>query len=145
MTRFVPDGVPCLTQRVTVRLGTWHLLVGCMMLNRTERRQAWRALDALFDLAPGPEGLTVVPDDALREILRPCGFGERRLIALRALTEDWLEGVPIADIRHVGRYALDSHAIFCRGERPDPETVQDHQLQLFLEGEKREGRARTGG
>ena len=145
MTRFVPDGVPCLTQRVTARLGTWHLLVGCMMLNRTERRQAWRALDALFDLAQGPEGLAAVPDDALRKILQPCGFGERRLTALRALTEDWLEGVPLADIRHVGRYALASHAIFCRGERPDPETVQDGQLRLFLEDEKREGCARTGG
>ena len=145
MTRFVPDGRPCLTQRVTARLGAWQLLVGCLLLNRTERRQAWRALDAIFDRAPEPAALANVSDDDLREILRSCGFGERRLHALRKLTEDWENGVPAEQIRHVGRYALASYSIFYHGERPEPASVQDLQLRLFLESEKMEGHTRTRG
>ena len=32
------DDLPCATLRACAGLGAWHVLVGCLMLNRTERR-----------------------------------------------------------------------------------------------------------
>lgn len=51
------DDLPCATQRACAEVGPWHLLVGCMMLNKTDRWQARPAIRALFDLAPIPEDL----------------------------------------------------------------------------------------
>jgi hypothetical protein len=114
-------------------MGEWHLLVGCLMLNRTERRQAKRALIAIFSMAPRPEDLAEVEDSDLMEALRPCGFGNRRLKAIRALTEDWLAGLPVEEIRYCGRYASDSHDIFVRGRDVERHVGIDAELARYLD------------
>lgn len=108
------DEKPCATQRACAEIDPWHLLVGCMMLNKTDRCQARPAIRRIFELASIPEELAGVRDDELLEVLRPCGLGNRRLIALRAMTEDWLAGLAVEDIRYCGQYALDSYDIFVR-------------------------------
>lgn len=133
-TLFQEDGIPCLTQRSLVPFSDWHLLVGCLMLNRTTRRQARAALDQLFRLAPWAQDLEKVTDEQLLEILRPCGFGNRRAVALRNLTEDFLKDTPLRDIRHCGPYAWDSFEIFSRGKILDPESVGDSELKAYLLG-----------
>jgi methyl-CpG-binding domain protein 4 len=126
------DDLPCATRRACVQRGAWHVLVGCLMLNRTTRTQARSALRKLFALVPEPGRLAAVPDDRLLEILVPCGLGNRRLVALRALTEDWLEGLPVEEIRHVGQYALDSFNIFVRQERVEERPDMDAEIRLYL-------------
>lgn len=127
------DDQPCATQRACATLGAWHVLVGCLMLNRTERRQARAALRALFVLAPDPGCLADVDEDRLREILRPCGLGNRRLTAIRALTEDWLAGKPVEDIRYCGPYAIDSFNIFVRGVNVERRPDMDGEILLYLD------------
>ena len=126
------DDLPCATQRACVGRGAWHVLVGCLMLNRTTRTQARNALRKLFAAAPEPGRLADVSDEHLLEILTPCGLGNRRLAALRALTEDWLEGLPVEKIRHVGPYALDSFNIFVRGEHVEQRPDMDAEIRLYL-------------
>lgn len=129
---FVPDGLPCLTQRVLAAVGPWHMLVGCAMLNRTHRRQAWPALERFFEIVREPEELAGVPDEALEPVLRPCGLARRRLDGIRKMTEDYLAGLPVSELRHVGKYGRDSFEIFMLGIRPEPGTVGDHELEKFL-------------
>ena len=127
------DDLPCATQRACAGLGAWHVLVGCLMLNRTERRQARTALRALFAAVPDPGYLRDADEGRLREILRPCGLGNRRLAALRALTEDWLEGRPVEEIRHCGPYAIDSFNIFVRGINVERRPDMDGEILLYLD------------
>ena len=127
------DDGPCATQRACVGLGAWHVLVGCLMLNRTTRVQARRALRRLFALVPDPGRLAETPDELLLDILAPCGLGNRRLRALRALTEDWLEGKPVEEIRFVGRYALDSFDLFVREVHVERHPAMDAEIRLYLD------------
>lgn len=88
------DDLPCATQRACAQRGAWHVLAGCLMLNRTTRAQARDALRKLFAIVPEPGCLAAVSNKRLLEILTPCGLGNRRLAALRAMTEDWLGAAP---------------------------------------------------
>ena len=109
------------------------MLVGCLMLNKTERKQAKKALREIFALAPSPEDLSAVPDAVLTEVLRPCGLWNRRLTGLRALTEDWLAGLPIDESRYCGRYARDSHDIFVGGLNIERHIGMDAELARYLD------------
>jgi methyl-CpG-binding domain protein 4 len=115
-------------------VGPWHLLVGCLMLNRTTRAQAKKVLLDFFSLVGRPEDLTAVSDGALLAVLRPCGLGRRRLAGLRLLTEDYLAGKPVSGIRFCGPYARASHEIFVEGLVPPPTEVTDAELVAYLEG-----------
>jgi hypothetical protein len=126
------DDLPCTTQRACAEVGPWHLLVGCMMLNKTDRRQARPAIRALFDLAPIPEDLQNVRDDQLLAILHPCGLANRRLIALRAMTADWLTGRAVKDLRYCGQYALDSYDIFVRHKHVALRADIDSEIARYL-------------
>ena len=127
------DDKPCATQRACAELGAWNVLVGCLMLNRTTRVQARAALQKLFEVAEDPGDLEHVPDETLAEILRPCGLGNRRLKAIRALTEDWLNGLPVEQMRHVGQYAIDSFNIFVRHQEVEVRSDMDAEIRLYLE------------
>jgi hypothetical protein len=127
------DSEPCATQRACAALGAWHVLVGCMMLNKTTRTQARAALKRIFDLVEDPGELADVSDDALLEILLPCGLANRRLRGLRAMTEDWLAGKPVDRMRYVGQYAIDSFRIFVLHEEVVVRDDMDAEIRLFLE------------
>ena len=131
------DGMPCGVQRALAPLGEWHLLVGCVMLNKTDRRQARRALAEILRLAPDPESFVerCVADDGLLDAIRPCGLVGVRFARLVLMTVDYLRGVPLRDVFGIGRYALDSHDIFIMGKRPDPALVSDHELRKYLEAQ----------
>jgi len=135
--RFVDDGIPCLTQRVLAPYGGWHLLVGCLLLNLTDRCQARPALEKLFELLPGPErGAALMDSDGeARAILRPCGLVNKRIVAIREMSQDYLDPrkrKPL-DLRYCGQYAIDSWDIFIGGARLLPEDTSDGELGLYLE------------
>ena len=71
-------------------------------------------------------------NDELLEVLRPCGLGNRRLIALRAMTEDWLAGLAVEDIRYCGQYALDSYDIFVRQKSIALRSNIDSEIARYL-------------
>lgn len=129
------DGLPCGVQRALAPLGEWHLLLGCIMLNKTDRKAARRALAKIVRVAPDPESFVekCVADDDILDAIRPCGLVSVRFARLVLMTVDYLRGVPLGDIFGVGRYALDSHDVFIMGKKPDPALVSDHELKKYLE------------
>jgi hypothetical protein len=121
-------------QRTLAPLSDWHLMVGCMMLNQTTRRQAFPALERIFGLAPGPEEFLRLPDGALRPALLPCGLADRRMGGLRRMTAALLSGVPVLKLPYAGQYAWDSYDIFVKGAVLHPSDVGDTSLRPYLEG-----------
>jgi hypothetical protein len=131
------DSMPCAIQRATLPLGTWHMLVGCLLLNMTTRTQVRRVLPRLFEIVPEAHSLGHLSDGQMRELvdlLTPLGLVNRRVNALCNMTEDYLRGLPPEEMRHVGQYALDSWDLFVRGV--EVEKPSDHELGRWVEFQK---------
>ena len=93
--RFVDDGRPCLTQRTLAAVSPWHLVVGVLMQNRTDRGCARPALERVFRIAPTPEDALALSGEGrglLLEAIRSCGLQNRRLRAILEATEDYVAG-----------------------------------------------------
>ena len=126
------DDVPCLTQRVLARLGGWELLVGCLMLNKTDRRQALPVLVDLLVRWSTPEEMAVADPDEMFEMIKDCGLGRRRTDALRSVSAQWAAGERPPGMKWCGKYADDSYKIFWTGTPMLPEEVTDGELASYL-------------
>ena len=74
------------------RSGTrWEIAAGAVLVQNTAWANVEKALDNLeaSDLM-SPEGILSVPDDVLREIIRPAGFFKQKSLYLKAVAEFFL-------------------------------------------------------
>lgn len=128
----------------------WRMLVGCVFLNQTSRKQADGVWPAFFERWPGPYQLADADEEELAELvamLRPLGLQHRRAAGLVKLATAWtlllehrgtcVETVPLADwelreLPGIGDYAIDSYAIFVRDELD--RQPQDKELRKHLDG-----------
>lgn len=131
------------------RYEPWKLLVACILLNRTTRRQVDRVIDDLFLDYPTYDALAEARFYDLATLLYPLGMHNtraKRLIKFaRAFQDMESSGVlvnskedamrAVADLPGVGEYALDSYAMFVLGDlsvKPtDKELVKWQAWQLF--------------
>ena len=69
----------------------WEIAAGAVLVQNTAWANVEKALDNLeaADLM-SPEGILSVPDDALREIIRPAGFFKQKSLYLKAVAEFFL-------------------------------------------------------
>lgn len=116
----------------------WKLLVACVLLNRTTRRQVDRVIDDLFLDYPTPEALASARERDLAELLKPLGMHRTRANRLVRLADDWLalasmwEGTTpdglteLSALTGVGKYALDSYRMFVL----DDDTVEPSDKEL---------------
>ena len=124
----------------------WKLLVCCVMLNLTSRRQSEPVWDTLFERWPTAESLwsddrtsQEIIDD-LTELLRPLGLQNRRALSIWRMTFDYLVLHPdvyldrIDQLHGVGKYARDSFNMFVGGEIVDD--VEDKELRRYVEWTK---------
>lgn len=110
----------------------WKMLVACILLNRTSRRQVDRVIDDLFLDYPTPEALASARVHELASLLYPLGMHTRRAQRLVRFAEDWMaldfmwEGTTpdglteLSALTGVGEYALDSYRLF---------VLHDHSVQ----------------
>ena len=114
----------------------WKMLVGCVLLNRTTRRQVDGVRDELFEKWPTPEAMAAAELEELSSVLRPLGLHRRRAAALARLSSAWLAGFDdVSELPGVGKYARDSWAVFQEG-RTDVEP-EDRALREYLGLERR--------
>lgn len=113
----------------------WRMLVACCLLNRTRGDQARPVLVSLFERYPTPEAMAAARPCDLARRLRRVGLHRQRARTLRALSSSWADGErDLAKLPGVGRYALDSWAIFQEGRRDvEPD---DRVLRAYLAGER---------
>jgi len=110
----------------------WKILMSCLMLNQTTRKQVDKVVWQFFDKWPDPQSFLKSKHEDVSDLLRPLGFYNRRLKLCARFTEEyvqkeWLEPI---ELHGIGKYANDAWRIFCRGDwkAVDP---QDHALNKY--------------
>ena len=128
----------------------WRLLVCCILLNLTSRKQAQPVWEEFFRRWPTPHDLRVSNDGwmssqtviEMTELLRPLGFQNRRVGRIQLMTRDfvrWDKKDP-GSLYGIGKYGSDSYRIFIIGELV--EDVQDKELVRYVEWAKERQRSR---
>ena len=110
----------------------WQLLVSCLLLNLTTRKQVDSIIDEFFNRWPVPASLLDADVQELQELIKPLGMWRKRSKTLKRFTEEYLTGewqTP-RDIYGCGKYADDAWRIFCRGDWEEVEP-NDHALNNY--------------
>ena len=111
---------------------SWKILVTCLLLNQTSRKQVEPMIAEFFKEYPDPESMTLANEEKLKNHLRPLGLSNRRAKTLIRFSREYLAGAWDAAIElyGCGKYANDTWRIFCVG---DWKNVQpnDHALNDY--------------
>ncbi len=96
----------------------WRVLICCIMLNCTSRKQVDRIREDFFKKYPDPNRAVAANDEEMEEILAPLGFRNRRTLAIKRFSNDWvnLEWKEPKELYGIGKYAQDSWDIFYKGD-----------------------------
>ena len=91
----------------------WKMLVCCIMLNLTTRKQVDKVRHELFKKYPAPQDMSVADYEELSELLMPLGMQYKRAATLMRFSKEYIDGFadPI-DLYGIGKYAKDSWEIF---------------------------------
>lgn len=96
----------------------YKVLVACILLNQTNRKQVDQVRDEFFSFYPEPYSLLSANVEELQEQLRPLGLFRRKAATLKRFARDyidWQNGSMTLDMAYgVGEYAFDSYRIFCQ-------------------------------
>jgi methyl-CpG-binding domain protein 4 len=128
---WIPPASPyCLIQEQLFP-NEWLILVSCMMLNCTTRRQVDRVLPAFMERWPTAQALVLADDAEVACVCRSLGFAKRRTQNLKRMSEAYLSSWERAiDLPGVGEYASRAWEIFCQGSLgQDP--PRDHALVKY--------------
>jgi len=112
-------------------------MVGVIFLNQTGRKQVKRTLPAFLNKWPTPQKFLKSKTEDVIEVIKECGFYNRRERTLRRMTEDFMswDGEDATKLFGIGKYGSDSYRLFFKNELP--EDVGDHELQRYVKEEFR--------
>ena len=91
----------------------WKMLICCILLNLTHRRQVDKVRDKLFTRYPTAVQMAFAIEDELSEMLKPLGFYNKRAVTLKRMSLEYVRGfTDVNQLYGVGKYATDSWEIF---------------------------------
>ena len=110
----------------------WALLLSCILLNQTTRRQVDPVLCRLLREWPDAAAAAAADAAAVEAVVRPLGLHRRRSRTIIAFSKAFLEDswTRADELPGVGVYGAAAEAIFCRGDRSTKPC--DHALALYL-------------
>lgn len=106
----------------------WLILVSCILLNCTTRKQVEKVLSIFIKKWSTPDELLRAEKMDVLEVIAPLGFGRRRVVNLYKMSSVFISG--FSDVRSlpgIGEYAARAHEIFCQGILGD-DPPNDHAL-----------------
>lgn len=107
----------------------WLVLLSCILLNMTTRKQVDRVLPELLKQWPTAGLMSLADPNDVEDIIRPLGFGTKRSHTIIEFSRAYLEGHPeVSELPGIGEYARSAHRIFCLG-LVDREEPSDHALR----------------
>jgi endonuclease III len=111
----------------------WKILVCCIFLNQTTRKQVDKIRDHFFQKWQSPEDLSQANLEEVIDMIRPLGFYNRRAKTLVEMSRQWVENDWKAptELKGVGKYANDSWTIFVEGKLV--ENPSDHILNDYVQ------------
>jgi len=112
----------------------WKILICCLLLNQTSRKQVDPMISGFFKKYPTPCSIIEADCGSLTQILRPLGMYNRRTNTLKKFSKGYLEGKwnTASDLYGCGKYADDAWRIFCKGDWRDVKP-NDHALNVYHE------------
>ena len=96
-----------------------------------------RTLPAFLNKWPTPRKFLNSKTEDVIEVIKECGFYNRRERTLRRMTEDFMswDGEDATKLYGIGKYGSDSYRLFFKNELPDE--VGDHELKRYVKEEFR--------
>ena len=91
----------------------WKMLVCCMLVNLTNRKQVDTVRDKLFFKYPTPKDMMKAKHSDLVDIIKPLGLYNTRADRLIKMSKGYVKGFKSVDeLYGIGQYAKDSWEIF---------------------------------
>lgn len=114
----------------------WKVLVCCILLNQTSRKQVDLVRDEFFKIWPSPESVKEEDFEKMRDLIAPLGFKNKRADGIirfsrEFLEKDWKDPI---ELYGIGRYGQDSYDIFFRDKII--ENPSDHVLKDYVQWKK---------
>jgi len=96
----------------------WRMLVCCIMLNCTSRKQVDQIREEFFRRYPDPFEAERADPIEMAELIAPLGFKNRRTKTIQRFSSDWLtlDWQEPKELHGIGKYAQDSWDIFYKGD-----------------------------
>lgn len=114
----------------------WKMLVCCMLVNLTNRKQVDTVRDKLFNKYPTPKHMMRAMHSDLVDIIKPLGLYNTRAERLIKMSEGYIKGFKSVDeLYGIGQYALDSWEIFQNNNlsvKPNDKVLQEYLRQEAL-------------
>ena len=111
----------------------WKMLVCCMLVNLTNRKQVDTIRDKLFNRYPTPQYMMNAEHSELVDIIKPLGLYNTRADRLIKMSEGYVNGFKSVDELHgIGQYAKDSWDIFQNSNlniKPKDKVLQEYLRQ----------------
>jgi methyl-CpG-binding domain protein 4 len=98
----------------------WKMLVCCLCLNLTTRKQMEPVVAQLFERWPTPQDMAAADPTEISEMTVSLGMQHKRAQTLIRFSREFDAGFKkVRDLHGVGKYAEDSHLIFALGQWQD--------------------------
>ena len=114
----------------------WKMLVCCMLLNLTNRKQVDNIREELFTKYPTPKDMMMAEHSDLVDIIKPLGLYNTRADRLIKMSEGYVKGFKSVDeLYGIGQYAKDSWEIFQNKNnniKPTDKVLQEYLRQEAL-------------
>lgn len=111
----------------------WKILVCCILLNQTTRKQVDNIREEFFNRWPTPESLISADPEEVMSVIQSLGFKNRRINNLIKMSKQFISGDwnEASDLFGIGKYGNDSYQIFIKGNLIiDP---SDHALNKYMD------------
>ena len=110
----------------------WKILVVCLMLNQTSRKQVEPMIESFFEKYPNALSVIDAKEKDLLSLLKPLGLVNRRIKTLKKFSSGYLNQnwKSAKDLYGCGKYADDAYRIFIKGDWQDVEP-NDHALNFY--------------
>lgn len=110
----------------------WKMLVACVLLNRTARKQVEKILPQLFAMCPTPKDMVLCDPQLLASVISPLGFKNRRAVTLINLSKNFLMSnwSHASELPGIGEYGASVWDIFVLNKMPD-QAPNDHALTWY--------------
>lgn len=109
----------------------WKILVACVMLNCTARKQVEKVMPTFFSRWPDAGSLLGADESEIQNVIAPLGFKTRRTNTLIKLAKAYLsEWKEVRDLPGVGEYAARAWEIFIKNDVGEA-CPNDHALTRY--------------
>jgi len=132
MNKWIPPKSPYDLLQERFWPNEWKILVVCLLLNQTSRKQVEPMIADFFKRYPDPRSIIEASESSLVDILKPLGLVNRRIMILKKFSLQFLgkEWKTAKDLYGCGKYADDTWRIFCKGDWREVEP-KDHALVFY--------------